>query len=149
MNILKISFITLCILFSSQGFAKDSDMPIAILKEINVWRIKHQLKPLALNNHLSQEAKQHSQNMAAHKIAFGHDGYQKRFARCFKALHKKSGAGAENVAYNYKSAEIVVREWLKSPGHLKNIRGDYTLTGIGIARDKKGKIYFTQIFMRV
>jgi len=38
--------------------------------------------------------------------------------------------------------------WLNSPGHKKNIEGNFTLTGIGYARDHKGNIYFTQIFSR-
>ncbi|MEB3337507.1 MAG: hypothetical protein VKJ46_08605 [Leptolyngbyaceae bacterium] len=36
---------------------------------------------------------------------------------------------------------------MKSPGHLKNIKGQYNLTGIGIAKDSQGKYYFTQIFI--
>jgi uncharacterized protein YkwD len=46
------------------------------------------------------------------------------------------------------SAREVVDGWLKSPGHKRNIEGDFTLTGIGIASDKQGNIYFTQIFSR-
>lgn len=149
MNIFKAIVITFFLLLSATSFANDADMPAAILKHVNAWRIKHHLKPLTMNAQMSKEAKKHSQNMASHRLSFGHQGFQKRMERCFKIFHKNVGAGSENVAYNYKNAEIVVREWLKSPGHLANIRGNYNLTGIGIARDKKGKIYFTQLFMRI
>jgi len=46
------------------------------------------------------------------------------------------------------TAREVVDGWLHSPGHKRNIEGDFIFTGIGHARDKKGDIYFTQIFSR-
>ena len=55
---------------------------------------------------------------------------------------------AENLAYGELSAEAVVKGWINSPGHKKNIEGNYTLTGIGTYQDAKGVIYFTQLFMR-
>ncbi len=42
----------------------------------------------------------------------------------------------------------MVEQWLTSPGHKRNIVGNYNITGIGIARDKQGKLYYTQIFLR-
>ncbi len=45
-------------------------------------------------------------------------------------------------------AEIVVKQWLLSPGHRQNIRGNYNLTGIGVARDERGRPYYTQMFVR-
>lgn len=57
-------------------------------------------------------------------------------------------ASAENVAYGQLSAKEVVKGWLNSPGHKKkNIEDNYTLTGIGVYTDKKGVIFFTQIFV--
>lgn len=55
------------------------------------------------------------------------------------------------MAYNQgvqDPATTAVRGWLKSPGHLRNIRGDYTLTGIGVAVNNKGEIFFTQVFLK-
>jgi uncharacterized protein YkwD len=45
------------------------------------------------------------------------------------------------------TAREVVDNWLKSPMHKKNIEGAFNLTGIGVAADKKGTLYFTQIFV--
>lgn len=45
-------------------------------------------------------------------------------------------------------ATQAVQGWLKSSGHLANIRGNYTLTGIGVASNNQGEIYFTQIFLQ-
>jgi uncharacterized protein YkwD len=45
-------------------------------------------------------------------------------------------------------AREVVDGWLNSPGHRRNIEGDFRLTGIGIAKRSDGMVYFTQIFIR-
>jgi uncharacterized protein YkwD len=48
---------------------------------------------------------------------------------------------AENVATNFcyeDAGSRAVEGWKNSPGHLKNMLGDFTLTGIGIARSRQG-----------
>jgi uncharacterized protein YkwD len=83
--------------------------------------------------------------MADKKTAFGHDG----FANRVNVIKSKLGfiqSSAENVAYGRLTPKEVVTGWLKSPGHRKNIEGKFTLTGIGVAKDKAGTIFFTQIF---
>ena len=125
----------------------DASMQKEILYHINKYRITHGMSMLKMNNLITQEATAHSRDMAQHKMPFGHLKYEQRMGRLFKAIEHSNG-GAENVAYNYKTAEIVVKEWIKSPGHRQNIRGSYNLTGIGIARDERGRIYYTQMFVR-
>jgi len=41
-----------------------------------------------------------------------------------------------------------VQGWLKSPGHRKNIKGDFDVTGIGVSKNAQGDYYFTQIFIK-
>jgi len=84
--------------------------------------------------------------MASGKVAFGHDGFEKRA----KAIQKELGSMeiGENVASGSMTAREVVDGWLNSPGHKKNIEGHFVLTGIGYSRDKKGDIYFTEIFSK-
>jgi uncharacterized protein YkwD len=41
-----------------------------------------------------------------------------------------------------------VQGWLNSPGHLKNIQGDFDLTGIGVVKTAQNRYYFTQLFIR-
>ncbi len=125
----------------------DASMQKEILYHINKYRITHGMSMLKMNNLITQEATAHSRDMAQHKMPFGHLKYEQRMGRLFKAIEHSNG-GAENVAYNYKTAEIVVQEWIKSPGHRQNIRGSYNLTGIGIARDERGRMYYTQMFVR-
>jgi uncharacterized protein YkwD len=57
---------------------------------------------------------------------------------------------AENVAVNqgYRNpASEAVRGWLASRGHRENIEGPYQSTGVGVASDAAGNVYFTQIFV--
>ena len=128
---------------------KNSDQSIehAVLIHINEYRQKHGLSPLKMDERISKEARNHSLDMARHRVSFGHKYFLKRI-NTLHAQIKNSGAGAENVAYNYKDGQDVVKNWLTSPGHKRNIDGNYNLTGIGVARDAKGKIYFTQIFLK-
>lgn len=119
----------------------------AILVHINQYRTQHRLPPLKMDNNMVREARQHSLDMATHKMPFGHQDFTKRIAHLHQQI-KNSGAGAENIAYNYKDARTVVQQWIRSPGHKRNIVGNYNLTGIGVVRDKQGKLYFTQIFLR-
>lgn len=125
----------------------DASIEQAILVHINQYRQQHGLSQLKMDARISREARQHSMDMANHIMPFGHKYFNKRIDRLHKEI-RHSNAGAENVAFNYKNAQDVVKNWVRSPGHKQNIEGNYNLTGIGIARDKNGKIYFTQIFLR-
>lgn len=116
-----------------------------ILKYINEYRKKKGLPPMAMKAIMSAEAQKHSENMAARRTSFGHNGFQHRLKRISPALNGLSGA-AENVAMGSTTAKEVVDNWLKSSVHKQNIEGPYNLTGIGVAADKRGVLYFTQIF---
>lgn len=117
-----------------------------ILHDVNAYRKQHGLNVLQLRGYMCSEALKHSLDMAKHRIPFGHDGFFTRVKHIYTHIDHPNGA-AENVAYNYKDGHDVVRNWLKSPHHLANIRGHYNYTGIGLARDSRGKLYFTQLFL--
>jgi uncharacterized protein YkwD len=120
-----------------------------VLTYVNQYRKEQHLPALQLNVNISQEASKHSQDMAAHRLPVGHDLFNQRIKR-LRSLLPKTHAWAENVAYAYtEDAKEVVSGWMKSSGHRKNILGHYNFTGIGIARDKQGKLYYTQIFIYV
>lgn len=117
--------------------------------EINRVREQHGLAPLKAWTQLSDCARGHSQNMAAEKCAFGHDGFDQR------ADHMRSVATlssfAENVAYSQyydDPVKIAVDGWMKSKGHRENILGDFEETGVGVAHSKEGKFYITQLFAK-
>lgn len=121
----------------------------AIHEQVNKYRQSQNLPPLTLNSAITQQSRLHSQAMASGKVPFSHQGFEQRVNAIEKSVSYRSAG--ENVAYNqgYKDpATQAVQGWLKSPGHLKNIRGNFNLTGIGVAQNSKGEYYFTQIFIR-
>jgi uncharacterized protein YkwD len=123
-----------------------SKMAGDILDLINQHRQGKGLQPLQLNPIISAQAEKHSTDMAGKKTPFGHDGFEDRV----KQISQKLGpvrASAENVADGQMSAKEVVAGWLNSPGHRKNIEGNFSLTGIGVAADSRGTLFYTQIFV--
>lgn len=126
--------------------ADDGDMDEDILFYVNKFRRSKGLKPLALNSVLSKEARGHSKAMASGKTGFGHEGFESRIDDISKSIGTVRAA-AENVAYGNLSAEAVVDGWIKSPGHRKNMLGDFNLIGIGTAKGKGNIVFFTQIFV--
>lgn len=118
-----------------------------ILQEVNQYRKKKGLSPLKDNAVIATEASVHSQAMARKQVAFGHGGYGARVKRISQRLEGIVGS-AENVAVGNMSAEEVVKRWINSPTHRKNIEGSYNLTGIGVSKDVMGRFYYTQLFIR-
>lgn len=117
-----------------------------ILYYVNKFRRSKGLKPLEMNNVISIEARDHSKSMATGRRSFGHDGFESRIGDISKKLGAVRAA-AENVAYGNLSAQAVVDGWIKSPGHRRNMLGEFNLIGIGTARGKNNIVYFTQIFI--
>lgn len=118
-----------------------------ILTLTNQHRASQGLPPLKLSEQASQEALQHSKNMATGKVPFSHEGFNARSAKLSKLI-KNTTATGENVAYGAQSAQEVMDMWLNSKVHRENIEGQFNLIGIGVAKSKEGTNYFTQIFVR-
>ncbi|MTJ53032.1 CAP domain-containing protein [Anabaena sp. UHCC 0253] len=130
----------------AQATVDTAAIEAAVFRQINQYRSSQNLPALNRNSKIDNQARIHSQNMANGKVAFGHGGFQARVT----AINIPYSRVAENVAYNQGSqnpATTAVQGWLKSSGHLANIKGNYNLTGIGVANNNKGQIYFTQIFL--
>lgn len=123
-----------------------STMAKAVLYYVNQHRQSAGLAPLQLNNTLCDIARNHSINMAHGAVPFSHNGFEERVSEAWKLIPPQSPA-AENIAEGVKSAKAVVNLWLGSPGHRRNIEGNYTIMGLGIATNEKGIIYFTQMFL--
>ena len=131
----------------SQTSEKESftELEGQVLKIINEHRKLIGLSELMYNKEVYNEARKHSLNMAAGRTPFSHDGFDERYDRLMKEVGGTSMA--ENVALGQTTAQEAVDSWLNSKGHKQNIEGDFNLTGIGIARENDGDLYFTQIFL--
>jgi uncharacterized protein YkwD len=121
----------------------------ATYQQVNQYRRSRNLPPLKLNARISQEARIHSQRMAAKTTPFSHQGFESR-VKALAAVLPLQQAG-ENLAVNRGYGNPVataIRGWIDSPGHRKNMEGDFNLTGIGVAQNSVGEYYFTQIFLK-
>ena len=95
----------------------------------------------------ASEAAQHSSNMASKRTAFGHGGFEQRALAIANELHGTSSTG-ENIAYGKMTWQQVIDAWLKSDNHRANIEGAFNYTGVGVAKDSRGVVYYTQIFVK-
>lgn len=117
----------------------------AVFQQVNAYRARQYLPALRWDERLAQQARQHSQTML--NSGLGHAGFERRLA----AIGLPLASAAENVAYSQGvpgPATQAVQEWLNSPGHRSNLTGPFTLTGVGVARNARGEVTFTQIFLR-
>ena len=115
---------------------------------VNRYRQYRNLPPLALDPAISAQAKAHSEEMAR-SSNMNHDGFNQRAELVSKTIVYRSVA--ENVAFNAGHGQpdlVAVKGWIASPGHQRNMLGQYDLTGIGVVQNAKGEYYFTQIFIR-
>jgi uncharacterized protein YkwD len=120
----------------------------AVHERVNRHRRARGLAPLDLDSRVARQARLHSQAMAAGTTPFGHDGFEGRVEALRRVM--SCARTAENVASNQghrDPASEAVRGWLESRGHRQNIEGRYELTGVGVARNRKGEVFFTQIFV--
>ncbi|MGH7833081.1 MAG: CAP domain-containing protein [Candidatus Binatia bacterium] len=120
-----------------------------IHKGVNEFRRSQGLKPLEVNPIIGAQAQAHSSRMARNGESLSHRGFDLRMKEIGKKLVFRSAA--ENVATNFgyeDPGSRAVEGWKNSPGHRKNMLGDFTLTGIGVARTREGAYYYTQIFLK-
>ena len=118
-----------------------------VLKYTNKFRKSNGLKALEMRNDLNAIARRHSEEMANGRRSFGHGGYNQRELQVKKIIKPFSGM-AENVAYGARNGKEAFEIWKNSSGHRKNMLGNYKYIGIGTARNPRGIIYYTQIFVK-
>jgi uncharacterized protein YkwD len=124
---------------------KTTELEKSVFDQINRYRASKGLPKLTINASITRQARIHSQNMAKGKTPFSHHGFERRV----KAIPIRYSSAAENVAFNRgytNPANEAVSGWINSPGHLKNLKGNYNLTGIGVATNNQGEVYLTQMF---
>jgi len=133
---------------SSEGAKlKLSEDEQRVLDLTNQAREKEKLPPLRPNALLFAAARGHSANMARQgKMDHVLDG-KNPGDRVKAAGYRYSWVG-ENIASTDGAAVAeVFKEWMESKSHREHVLGDhFEETGIGIARNDKGDVYYTQVF---
>jgi uncharacterized protein YkwD len=124
-----------------------SNMNADIINDVNAYRQSKGLPAMHLLAIAASEALRHSQDMAAKKISFGHAGFKQRAIAIANELNGTSSTG-ENIAYGKMTSQEVLAAWLKNAAHRANIEGPFNYTGVGVAKDNKGVVYYTQLFAK-
>ena len=123
-----------------------NDVELKLVTLINDYRVSQGLNSLEVINHISFKSEEHNVYMIDNNVV-NHDYFQQRSNNLVQVLGAERVG--ENVAYNFQSAESVLRAWLNSPGHKANIEGDYTHLGISVTVDvNTGKKYYTNMFIK-
>lgn len=121
------------------------------LKYTNEFRTNENKPVLKWEEKILAICQSHSQSMGLGRVKLGHSGFSQR-VKLIKEKVSFSNAG-ENVAYCDdleldELARKVVQGWIKSPGHRKNLLGDYTHCTIGLFKTFADRWYFTQILIK-
>lgn len=122
-----------------------SDYEQQVIELVNKERAKEQLPPLKPNAALAEAARVRAKEIAS---VWGHD---RPNGASFSSTIKTSYCLAcENIAAGQRTPEAVVKGWMNSPGHRKNIMNP-KLTHIGVGcyydSESKYKYYWGQIFI--
>ncbi|MDB5277622.1 MAG: hypothetical protein JWR61_2577 [Ferruginibacter sp.] len=146
-TVLFISLACLIAVVSLSSFVTRGETGIVedVFSLTNQFRKSKGLNGLIMQQQLNAIAHQHSMDMAKGKVAFGHDGFAKRNAMASRQIPQLHSF-AENVAYGATSGSQVVSLWKNSAGHRRNMLGHFKYIGIGIARDRQGRIFYTEVF---
>lgn len=120
-----------------------------VVRLVNVERAKAGLPALKENWQLSRIARYKSQDMI-NKNYFSH--YSPTYGSPFDMIESfgiKFSSAGENIAMGQRTPQEVMNAWMNSPGHRSNILSpSYTEIGVGLAKDKTGKCYWTQMFIK-
>jgi uncharacterized protein YkwD len=93
---------------------------------------------LELDQYLCQYAQAHAEWMASHNNL--------KHSDISRLMGRYSTAG-ENIAWNQRNEEEVVKDWMNSPGHRANILNrSFTKVGFGVAYNKNGEPYWCTCF---
>ncbi|WP_144542666.1 SafA/ExsA family spore coat assembly protein [Cytobacillus oceanisediminis] len=119
-----------------------------VVQLVNQERAKYGLKPLKSNWELARVARYKSQDMI-NKRYFDHNSptYGSPFdmMKSFGITYRTAG---ENIAAGQKTPQEVVKAWMNSEGHRKNIlSANYTEIGVGYTQGGYYGHYWTQMFI--
>lgn len=132
-----------------KSFSDNADKYVDVLKTINGYRKEAGISVLTFNEDLCVIASIRAQEIAENK-KYEHNrpnnkGY---FSTLFNEYGYKEGQAAENIAWEFNTADEACEAWKNSASHYENLMNkQYTKTGIGIALTDEGKLVYVQEFM--
>lgn len=113
-----------------------------VLRRVNRARARHDLRPVRAQRCLTRRF---AQPWARHMADTGDFAHQD-IARIFDVCTRFTRVG-ENIAAGQPTAKAVMRAWMHSAGHRRNILSpSFTRIGLGLKRDSSGVRYWVQDF---
>ncbi len=121
---------------------------LRVIELVNGVRQALGIPPVQWHAGLAQAALGHATHMAS-VGRMAHDGLGNGTAESRVRAVGFRGAWGENVAAGQRDAFTVVRDWMRSPGHLRNILDPrWNLIAVERVRGVDGRIYWAQNFGR-
>ena len=122
-----------------------SNMEQEVIDAVNDYRVSQGLNVLVYSNVVYDFANSHNTYMIAQgKIS--HDNFDVRASK----LSEEAQADfvSENLGKDFTNANDVLKAWIASPTHTKNIEGTFTHTAVSVKADAQGVLYYTQLFIK-
>ena len=146
--------VLVAVLIEERPVIPPPDPPVleaSTVEAANRARVEHGLEPLIVSPVLVETARDHSRDMARrgyfdHRSPSG-DYVQDR-ARKRKIAYSRIGENLHKSRGSEDPVHTAVESWLKSRSHRELLLSpEFRETGIGVAVDDEGAIYFTQLFL--
>jgi uncharacterized protein YkwD len=130
-----------------ESFESDlSSLRAQVVDAHNRTRAEAKLRPLEVSTKLQAAAESHARDMAAHQ-KMSHEGSEgSRPVDRIKAQGYTFRRIGENVAAGYFTVDQVMKVWMNSPHHRRNILGGFSQIGVGCATGEDGKRYWCVTF---
>jgi uncharacterized protein YkwD len=141
---------------STSASKSDGTLAGSIHSQVNSFRSSVGRKPVTRHAGLDKMAQQHSEFMRLNRGKFGkgaqgsltHYGFEERSLKAQRMM--SMGEVGENIGtcsrQGPNAAPVLVNAWKNSSGHMKNMKGQWDVTGIGVSVDSDGTVFATQIF---
>ena len=133
--------------------SSDGSLAGTLHAQVNSFRTSIGRPALQRHAGLDRMAQQHAEFLRKNRGKFGksnltHYGFEER-ALAAQRMMSMSNVG-ENIATcsgsGKNSASVMLNAWKNSSGHAKNMKGDWSVTGIGAVVDSDGTVFATQLF---
>ena len=137
---MSLVFVALSFFALASAAVADTETEAEFLSKINATRAAHGLSALQIDDALHSHARSHSEDMAA---------AGKIYHSTEAELTAAAGTGWSGIAENVGkggSPTSLHDAFMASPGHKKNILGDYNYVGIG-TEISGGSLYVTMVFV--
>lgn len=119
-----------------------------LLRLVNEERARYRVPPVTLNPTLTACARRHNADLAFLQRRLSHTGIDG--ARLSDRLHRCGYLyryASENVARGQGDPRHVIRSWMRSPGHRRNLLSHRAKQmGVHVGRGEDGRLYWAQVF---